>query len=289
MAKKLPIAVPAPARLILDFIGVTEAPNGYVTIFGNRQKALKKPLTAMTIGEVIDAQKEWSSKAWASQFGGGAASSAAGRYQFMRATLITLCKDYPEISGTWLFDGALQDRLGFALLIRRGYYDFIAGRKSVADFGLELAREWASFPVLEDGRGASRWVTRGQSYYAGDGVNKALVRAAAVEDTLRMAIDLIASPVTAGVPEADAEPVASMPARLVDPEGLDKPLTHSKTFWQWLVTAVLTPMLAVFQDWRVQLAIVVIIAGFAVYAIKRRADIAKVYRALKAEDGDGGA
>lgn len=51
MAKKLPIAVPAPARLILDFIGTAEAPNGYVTIFGNRQKALKKPLTTMTIGE----------------------------------------------------------------------------------------------------------------------------------------------------------------------------------------------------------------------------------------------
>lgn len=286
MAKKLPIAVPGPARLILDFIGTAEAPNGYVTIFGNRQKALKKPLTAMTIGEVIDAQKEWSSKVWASQFGKGApASSAAGRYQFMRATLIALCKDYPEISGTWLFDGALQDRLGFALLIRRGYYDFVAGRMSVAEFGLELAREWASFPVLEDGQGAHRLVTRGQSYYAGDGVNKALVRAQAVEDMLRMALSMHG--ITAV--EVAPAPAASMPARLVDPENLDKPLTHSKTFWQWLVTAVLTPMLAVFQDWRVQLAIVVIIAGFAVYAIKRRADIAKVYRALKVEDGDGGA
>ena len=38
-----------------------------------------------------------------------------------------------------------------------------------------LAKEWASFPVPSRMRGAHRTVERGQSYYAGDGLNKALI------------------------------------------------------------------------------------------------------------------
>lgn len=59
----------------------------------------------------------------------------------------------------------------------------------------------------------------------------------------------------------------------------------SKTVWQWIITTVLVPVLAVFQDWRVQMAIVVIIALFAAYAIKRRFDLAKAVKELKAEIG----
>lgn len=284
MAKKLPLVVPGPARLILDFIGAAEAPAGYGTLFGNRQKGLKKPLITMTIGEVIDAQKTWSSKEWAKRFNSTAASSAAGYYQFMRATLIDLCKAYPEIDGTWIFDAYLQDRLGFALLIRRGYYDFIAGRLSVTEFGLALAREWASFPVLEATQGAHRAVARGQSYYAGDGVNKALVKPEAVEGVLRQALGHAASPVA--LLDADAAEAAPPAARPADPEQLDKPLVKSKTVWQWLLTPI-GAVAAAFGgfDWRVQLAIVAVITAFAVYAIKRRADIARVYRQIKAEAG----
>jgi hypothetical protein len=45
-----------------------------------------------------------------------------------------------------------------------------------------LAREWASLPVQRDQRGATRLVKRGQSYYAGDGLNKA---SATPEEVLR--------------------------------------------------------------------------------------------------------
>ncbi|WP_295813453.1 hypothetical protein [uncultured Nitratireductor sp.] len=99
----------------------------------------------------------------------------------------------------------------------------------------------ASFPVLGDTRRAHLHVRRGQCYYTGDSLNKSLV----------------------------------------SPQNLDKPLTKSKTVWQWIITSVIVPVLAVFDDWRVQLAIVLIVAGFAVYAIKRRRDITKVYRDLK--------
>lgn len=44
--------------------------------------------------------------------------------------------------------------------------------------------EWASFPVLVGTKGQKRTVKRGQSYYAGDGLNKALVAPDAVEAIL---------------------------------------------------------------------------------------------------------
>lgn len=70
----------------------------------------------------------------------------------------------------------------------------------------------------------------------------------------------------------------------VDPEKLDKPMVQSKTVWQWLLTIIGAPIAAFGGfDWRVQLAIVVLITGFGIYAIKRRADIAKVYRDMKDE------
>ncbi len=72
-----------------------------------------------------------------------------------------------------------------------------------------------------------------------------------------------------------------------DPENLDKPMTKSKTVWMWLTTAIGAPLAALADlDWRVQLVIVAVIVGFAIYAIKRRHDLAKVYRDLKAEFGE---
>ncbi|KFB11021.1 glycoside hydrolase family 108 protein [Nitratireductor basaltis] len=72
-----------------------------------------------------------------------------------------------------------------------------------------------------------------------------------------------------------------------DPENLDKPMAKSKTVWMWLTTAIGAPLAALADlDWRVQLVIVAVIVGFAIYAIKRRHDLAKVYRDLKAEFGE---
>ncbi|NTE81626.1 hypothetical protein G6M12_08670 [Agrobacterium tumefaciens] len=79
-------------------------------------------------------------------------------------------------------------------------------------------------------------------------------------------------------------PTPSVPVENVDPEKLDKPLLKSKTVWQWILT-FLGAAVASFGglDWRVQILIVVAIGLSGVYAIKRRADIAKVYREIKAE------
>lgn len=162
-------SVPLGAAMLLDFIGDIEAPQGYGTIYGNKQGKLPKPLTSMTLGEVVDAQKAWSKNH---------GSSAAGRYQFMRATLQELSQKL-NLAGNMRFDADLQDRLGYYLLKRRGYDDYMAGKIGPVEFGKRLAQEWASLPVLaatkggvKDKNGKPRTVTRGQSFYAGDGLNK---------------------------------------------------------------------------------------------------------------------
>ena len=116
---------------------------------------------------------------WTQSYG----SSACGRYQFMKATLESLKTEH-GLKGNETMTPAFQDMLGYALLRRRQYLMFEAGQIGVETFGLRLAQEWASFPVLVDCPGAHRAVKRGQSYYTGDGKNKALVPADAVEAML---------------------------------------------------------------------------------------------------------
>lgn len=161
--------VPAGAARLLDFVRLievsTEERPGYEVIYGFNQDKLPKPLTSMTIDEVQAAQASWTSR-----FG----SSAAGGYQFMRATLGDLKREL-GLRGGQILDANLQDRLGYHLLKRRGYEEFIAGSIDRTEFGKRLAMEWASFPVLAAVRGAHQQLARGQSYYAGDRLNKALV------------------------------------------------------------------------------------------------------------------
>jgi muramidase (phage lysozyme) len=266
------------ARKLLDFIYLTEVkrtrPGCYEVIFGNRQTALEKPLTRMTVAQVQQAQRTWSTKAWAKRFGSSKASSAAGAAQFMRATLGGLLKA-GYCRADELFDGECQDRLALRLLERRGWTRFIAGRMSRAAFALELAKEWASFPVLTATAGAHRQLKRGQSFYAGDGLNKALVSPEAVEAVLA---GLKGSPLpdTAGEPEGPLAPAPGGVADELPPEEENdaapeeeadgKPLSRSTRFWTWLTTGGGTAMIP-FVDWRVQILIVALVGGLAIYAI----------------------
>lgn len=166
--------VPAGAALLLDFIGGIEAPKGYDTIYGNNQGKLPTPVTKMTLDQVIAAQPGWTRR-----YG----SSATGRYQFMFATLKEL-KAELGLKGTQVLNADLQDRLGYHLLKRRGYADFVAGKLGLAFFAKRLAQEWASLPVLAATLGAHGQLSRGQSYYSGDKLNKSLVKPEAVEAIL---------------------------------------------------------------------------------------------------------
>lgn len=94
----------------------------------------------------------------------------------------------------------------------------------------------------------------------------------------------------AGVPApAKPEPKPAAPVVVekpvvADPGEMDTPVTKSKTFWTWLLTAIGAPFAAFGNlDWRVQLAIVGVIVLFAAYGITRRAQLAQAVRALKSE------
>lgn len=293
MSLKLPDAVPLHAQNLLDFIGDIEAPQGYDTIFGNRQGNLPVPLTQMTYGEIVDAQGNWGNKTWVrANWGHKTASSAAGRYQFMRKTLQDIAKAVGSIDGRTVFAPNLQDRLGYYLLLRRGYEDFIAGRIAVEQFGLNLAREWASFPVLNATKGQHRDVSRGQSYYAGDGLNKSLVKPEQVEQRLRHVRELALLMAEAGAPASSpvkapkaTRPIGGAPVAPADnvPGPKAKPVRKSGRFWTWLLaggisSTTITEKLGAFQlDWRVQIALLAVIVGSAIYAI---ATMPAVRRAL---------
>lgn len=171
--------VPAAAALLLAFIAKTETsrdfPAAYDVVYGHNQARLPKSLTRMTVSEVIAA-----GSGWTRDFG----SSAAGAYQFMNRTLKDL-KTELGLGAAQVLDGNLQDRLGLHLLYRRGYREFMAGQIDINEFAKRLAMEWASFPVLAATKGNTRVLKRGQSYYAGDGLNKALVAPERVEQILR--------------------------------------------------------------------------------------------------------
>jgi hypothetical protein len=93
----------------------------------------------------------------------------------MRNTLEGLIKEL-KLDTTQKFTADLQDRLAYVLLRRRGYDAFMNQRISISEFGKRLAQEWASFPVLAGTQGAHRYVREGETFYAGDGLNKSLVK-----------------------------------------------------------------------------------------------------------------
>ncbi|WP_376711357.1 hypothetical protein [Pseudochrobactrum lubricantis] len=261
--------VPAGAAILLDFIRKTEVGRtdraSYNVIYGHNQGKLSKPITSMTIGELVDAQASFSKRF---------KSSASGGYQFMRKTLQDLSREL-RLNGRQTFDPDLQDRLGYHLLKRRGYEEFMAGTISIIEFAKQLAMEWASFPVLAATKGQHQQLKRGQSYYHGDALNKALVKPEAIEAVLRKVKE-------AGndlpVPVSEATEVETQPP---EPEKA-KPVSHSKRFWTWLTAAAL-PALGLL-DWRVQLASVVVVGGIAVYAIYSmpsvKSKVEKLFEAL---------
>lgn len=148
---------------LLSLIGGIEAPGGYDQVYGGSRIATPKPLTRMTVREVLD----WQDRSIAA----GSASSAVGRYQIIRGTLRGLVTDGAVSMGE-LFSPSVQDRLATHLMERRGLSAYQSGQISAQTFAQRLSQEWASLPaatVDRSGRAAA-----GQSYYAGDGLNKAL-------------------------------------------------------------------------------------------------------------------
>ena len=160
------------AKGMLDMIQRTELghfydphnkENNYNIVYGGG----RVPLTSMTINEVIAYQIENNPP--------GLATVAAGAYQVIRPTL-AYARDALGLTGNERFDMAMQDRIGaFLLLDKAGLQAFLNGSMSEEQAMQRLSMEWASFP--KDLNGAS--------YYASDGLNKALIKPDVVLAALR--------------------------------------------------------------------------------------------------------
>lgn len=171
------VSVPHGAAILLDFVATPESRNSYTKIYGDHEKTLKFPITSLSIETLMGEQVDWA-RWWG--------SDAAGRYQAMRGTLADIV---PHMGLPWatLFSPDVQDRIGYALLKRRGYAAWMAHQMTTVNFAKSLAEEWASLPVLGPTKGAHRMLATGDSYYHGDGLNAALVSPEQFEKALTLA------------------------------------------------------------------------------------------------------
>lgn len=173
-------AAAAPIRALIRKVETGhDGPAAYATIIGHRQGDLAKPITEMTIDEVLAEQQRWV-KVW------GMPSGAAGAYQIIPKTLRRVKKAL-GLSGAELFTPKLQDRLGQQLLEWRDLLAFLRGGMTRNAFGNGLAKEWASFPVFSPIKGAYRQLKAGDGYYDGDGINKRLVSVPEVSKAMKAA------------------------------------------------------------------------------------------------------
>lgn len=141
---------------LLNTIAKVESKNNYNAYFGNPGNASIQ-FTSMTVGEVLAWQKQFVEQ--------GNPSSAVGRYQFISSTLSGLVREL-KIDQNAKFDQQLQDKLAVVLLERRGVREYVDGKISREAFAHNLSKEWAALPKAIGERPE-------QSYYAGDGLNKA--------------------------------------------------------------------------------------------------------------------
>lgn len=212
---------------LLDLIGAKEAPRGYDQMYWRAERALgRHKLTAMTLDQVKALQQKMVT------YG----STACGKYQFIRATF-DATRNALGLPGDTVWTPEVQDNMAVYLLNKRGLTRFIAGQISREDFANNLAKEWASLPVVTHIQGATLKLTPGQSYYSGDGLNKSFH----TPKQILTAIDAL-----------HAQPVVVVPAPA--PESIPIPAVD-EVVKRWAVTAVaiviiLSVLLAIYYVWQ---------------------------------------
>lgn len=161
-------------KAILDLIAKAESMNGsYDSVYPS---TTKPGLSKMTVKEA---------DAWQKSTTRQRGSAAAGRYQFMD---IARQAKQAGVGEDEVFSPENQDKMAIWLIEkkRKVTMDMVENNPTLA--AKKLAMEWAGLPVMEATRGNTRNISAGQSYYAGDGVNKATTKpsevGAAFADTL---------------------------------------------------------------------------------------------------------
>ena len=149
----------------LNLMGNLEGPRGFGTVSDFVPSLPERPLTEMTLAEVLDYQREIRAL--------GTISSAVGRYQFIYLTLRDLVETH-GISDELRFEEEIQTYLARFLMHDCGFYDPAMPDVQLANC---LAGVWAALPLVSGPQ-------RGQSAYADDGINKAFVAPRIVLDVL---------------------------------------------------------------------------------------------------------
>lgn len=166
------ITITQQERYLLNLIAAGESSSRggdpYCSLYPNQYEPR---LVTMTLDQVLQFQRYRTTSR--SQGGLGIASSACGRYQFIRGTLENIIQTV-GIDRNTRYAPDVQDYLILEVLRRsRGLNSWLNGSLSDEAFQLNLAREFASVPVPFDTQGAHRRVRRGETYYAGDRLNAA--------------------------------------------------------------------------------------------------------------------
>jgi muramidase (phage lysozyme) len=141
---------------IRNMIGKAESGGDYNVMVGGK----KGDLTNMTLAQILEQQSKMTQK------GSGFESSALGKYQITRATLMDLINKTGMDINTTKFDQATQDRLADELIVSRGGYNkYAAGAINKERFMRNLSSIWAGLPMDASGR----------SFYQGVGSNKSTI------------------------------------------------------------------------------------------------------------------
>jgi conjugal transfer mating pair stabilization protein TraG len=152
---------------LLNTIADGESKGNYNAYYGHGDNTDIR-FTDMTVAQVLFWQKQYVAS--------GSPSSAVGRYQIIRPTLLGLVKQL-NLDMSSKFDAHLQDQLAITLMERRGSVDYVEKKLSATQFAANLAKEWASLPRMTGPDPAA-------SYYSGDGLNEARVSIPAVNSAL---------------------------------------------------------------------------------------------------------
>lgn len=153
---------------LLEFIRSDEGGpglKGYGTVYSGAKGVNRHTdVSKMTLNDIIRFQD--------AMLKGRSASTAVGGYQFLQRTLKQTISQM-GLTGNEVWTPELQDRMAIHLMKGRKLNQYLAGTISAETFANNLAMEWASLPVVTGLIGAKKFVLKpGQSYYAGDGLNK---------------------------------------------------------------------------------------------------------------------
>ncbi len=143
---------------LLNTIAEGESNGNYNAYFGNAENSEIR-FTEMKVSDVMRWQEDFVSS--------GQPSSAVGRYQIIRPTLAGLVVQM-RIDPSEKYSEALQDKMAITLLERRGSLGYVNDKLTLEEFAASIAKEWAALPRITG-------PNPDESYYAGDGLNKARV------------------------------------------------------------------------------------------------------------------